>query len=368
MIKDFVLQGVIDDISPEQCNDIKIVWKSLILLKSSIQAIENERFITIDVEDCGAAYRFIMALAAAVPSRIFLTGTKRLLQRPIQPLVDALNGVGANIKQTLNGWLIYGKNLKINTLEVDASLSSQFASALILIAPLIKLKSLKLPHQKIASFSYFEMSLAVMSDFPVEVVGFKNDSHNIGELGDWSAAVFWFAHACLNPENQYSLYPLSTDSIQPDSAIVEWFEKLGLKIECSNKIIDIHYITKSNLPKITYDMSQNLDLVPVMAALACKLPADFTFKNVENLRYKESDRLTQLVKQLSPFSEISFDDNSLRVVGNVNNDFSKAKFDSMDDHRLAMAFLLLTSQNNILGLQCIKKSYKNLLNQLNNIL
>ena len=360
MVADFVRGRALPQLSGDDCNDVAVVRRALDALSTDYGAP-----VRIDVEDCGAALRFITALAAAIPRRTVITGTPRLMQRPLSPLINALNSAGASVKKIGNDIVVDGKILNVSELCVDASLSSQFVSALVLAAPLMNLHDIKLLSPDIPSLSYVKMTLSCVPDFDVTVQGVEKQMFaDLGEPGDWSAAAFWFAHSCLHPDNSYSLHPLSLDSVQEDSVMADWFTELGGNVSSQGNAVDFCFKKQDAYYAKTFDMSQNLDLVPVLAALACALPADFTFLNVGNLRFKESDRLHELVAQLSPFAEISHNEDFIRVRGNRNNDFSKSLFYSRHDHRLAMAFLLLTEKNRIDDVECVAKSYPTLLSQL----
>ena len=399
-------------ISPADCRDVVITHQALETISASVetrratplqQGTPSLYPIVIDVEDCGAAYRFLMPLLATTPGRWLLTGTSRLLQRPIQPLVDVLRGIGADIKRVEEGWLILGKQFRsVETqciaslqrdnsivrpvemcrgaslqsgetdtndgnglsLTIDASQSSQLASALVLAAPLLRLRTLNLTTTEIPSLPYLQMTLACMRDYPVSVSGVSVPDGPVGAPGDWSAALFWFAYARLYPENQYSLSPLTLDSIQSDSVIYQWFNKLNIITSTKDSNIKIHAEPLNEMPKMVLDVRGNLDTVPVMAVLASLLPADITFQNIHNLRLKESDRLQAIVTQLQPYADIELKGVELHVVGNGCPADAHPVFDTHHDHRLAMAFLLFGPNATLNDTDCLRKSYPNLLQDL----
>ena len=177
------------------------------------------------------------------------------------------------------------------------------------------------------------------------------------------AALFWFAYAQLHPEHTCSLSPLSLESIQGDAIIYQWFKMLNMVISTNNSNIEITAKPLEMMPHLVLDVRDNLDTVPVMAALAALLPADITFQNVRNLQYKESDRLHALVSQLQPYAQITHTDNTLRVVGNGQQNVEGCSLDTHHDHRLAMAFLLFPDAK-LNDIDCLRKSYPNLLMQL----
>ena len=341
--------------------------------------------VVVDVEDCGAAYRFLMPLLAATPGRWLLTGTPRLLQRPILPLVNVLRGIGADIKRVEDGWLILGKQFRSVeachgaslqsgktdastadglSLTIDASQSSQMASALVLAAPLLGLRTLHLTSTDIPSLSYLRMTLACTRDWPVTIPGVELPPIPIGASGDWSAALFWFAYARLHPEKEISLSPLSLNSIQGDCVIAQWFNKLKVSISTNGLIVVLHAEPLDVISKMMLDVRDCLDTVPVMAALAALLPADITFQNVHNLRLKESDRLQAIVTQLQPFADIELKGEELHVVGKGCPADARPVFDTHHDHRLAMAFLLFGPNATLNDTDCLRKSYPGLLGDL----
>lgn len=363
MITSYVRCGEIPTVTDQDCHDVLIVHRALCTLAEAVHTQTAERCI-VDVEDCGAAYRFLLPLLAVSSCRSLLTGTPRLLQRPVKPLVKALHEIGADIQKEENGWLVNGKSLKAKEMSLDARLSSQMASALVLVAPLLELKTLHLIPLQISSLSYLQMTLACTQDYPVEIPGVTIPNTSIGALGDWSAALFWFAHARLHPENEYSLSPLSIKSIQGDSVIYQWFKELNISISIDSLSVNVHAEPLSEKPKMVLDVQHCLDTVPVMAALAALLPADITFQNVNNLQYKESDRLHALAEQLSPYAEITLSDNTLRINGNGTPKEASPHFDTHHDHRLAMAFLLFGPSAVLNDTVCLRKSYPGLVEGL----
>ena len=447
LIYDFLKYHRLDDIEAGFPEDVRIVYEGLRV----IQNVEKERntdngVARIDVHDCGAAYRFLMALLAVTPGQWLLTGTERLLQRPIEELVQCLQSMGADIQwisdndnvvscrdvpwrvsdednvissrdakfcvstNAKQGWLIRGKNLHVSDLTIDCRRSGQFASALWLIAEEIGLKKLHVLPENPSSLSYIEMTKAVV-----------NGSVKLedGHLADWSAAVYWYARLLLEGQMQnstrpysssgtafgdapasYKLLQLDSSSIQSDAVIARWFTDWGIEGCQEEDGVVITY--KENLIKpqevIELDMCQNLDLVPVLACMACLWPKKMIFNGVSNLKYKESNRLQIIQEQLSPFAKIEIKsyngipDNQLvinpiycedmpcRVYTNndaiphrdamncvsTNDDRSNISprifsFNAHNDHRFVMGFSLfaLRGKVQIKDFDCVRKSYPN---------
>jgi len=381
MVFSYAVGNDIPPLRDGDCHDVQVTHRAL----RTLSMPSSVRPVVVDVEDCGAAYRFLMPLLAATPGRWLLTGTPRLLQRPISPLVDVLRGIGVDIERVEDGWLILGKQFRsvethhgtslqsgktdANTgdglsLTIDATQSSQMASALVLAAPLLGLRTLRLTTTDIPSLSYLQMTLACTRDWPVAIPGVEVPEIPIGASGDWSAALFWFAYARLHPEKEISLSPLSLNSIQGDSIIAQWFNKLNISISTKDLSVVLCANLLEVIPKMLWDVRDCLDTVPVMAALAALLPADLTFRNVKNLQFKESDRLHALAAQLQPYADIELSDNELRVVGKGCPMDTRPAFDTHHDHRLAMAFLLFGPNATLNDTDCLRKSYPALLRDL----
>ena len=381
MVFSYAVGNDIPPLRDGDCHDVQVTHRAL----RTLSMPSSVRPVVVNVEDCGAAYRFLMPLLAATPGRWLLTGTPRLLQRPISPLVDVLRGIGVDIERVEDGWLILGKQFRsvetrhgtslqrvitdANTgdglsLTIDATQSSQMASALVLAAPLLGLRTLRLTTTDIPSLSYLRMTLACTRDWPVAIPGVEVPEIPIGASGDWSAALFWFAYARLHPEKEISLSPLSLNSIQGDSVIAQWFNKLNVSISTKDLSVVLYANVLEVIPKMLWDVRDCLDTVPVMAALAALLPADLTFRNVKNLQFKESDRLHALAAQLQPYADIELSDNELRVVGKGCPMDTRPAFDTHHDHRLAMAFLLFGPNATLNDTDCLRKSYPALLRDL----
>lgn len=423
MVLAYVRGAEIPPVSDMDARDVRVTWHALQAIRESfvetchgVSLQTGEAHVSpvvVDVADCGAAYRFLMPVLAATPGTWLLTGTTRLLQRPILPLVKVLRGIGAEIERVGDGWLIRGKtfftpkeaspgaslrrgNPAVGPVEtrnlmslqcggtendndsdgglsltLDASQSSQMASALVMAAPLLNLRTLQLTTTDIPSSSYLRMTLALARDWPVEIPGVVMPDVPIGAPGDWSAALFWFAHARLHPENEYRISPLALESIQGDSVVARWFDEMNVSVSCrdarpcvfTDPYIDISAKPLEEMPRMVLDVRDNLDTVPVMAALAALLPADITFRNVRNLRYKESDRLEALTEQLAPYAGIELSENELRVCGGGGPIAPGAAFNTRHDHRLAMAFLLFPGAV-LDDVGCLVKSYPGLLAQM----
>lgn len=342
----------------EDANDIKIVAACLQQLRNK-QNLPSSSRTTIDVQDCGTAYRFFTAVLAVTPGEWLLTGTERLRQRPILPLVNALQSIGADIMAVPDGLLISGKKLQARTVDIDCSWSSQFASALYMIAPLINLQDLRIYPKMPASNAYISMTRQVVDDI------LKN--RTIESESDWSAAVFWYLFlAASKNHGSLLLSDLRLASLQKDSIVAEWFENWGIQSLQTAEGVLIEKHECQLVSHLSLDFSQHIDLAPVMAVSALLLHFDLTMSGVMNLDRKESKRLTNLCNALAPYVPIHHvGEGKITIEGSRFQDISNGVncFHVEHDHRLVMAYALLSLRMDVhlSDIQCVEKSYPQLL-------
>ena len=253
----------------------------------------NSQLSTLDLKDSGTALRFLTAFCAVTEGSFLLTGSKRLCERPIKPLVDALREMGADIeyvdKEGFAPLRIRGKALKGGRVSLDASVSSQFVSALMLIADRVEggveIECLG----DVASQSYIKLTESVIERY-------KRGVCCSGEK-DWSSATVWYAAMAVLKKGKFLLEGLRLDSCQPDRAIVEVFEKLGVKTTEVENGVEI----ESNgvvVDKLVLDCKNMPDAVMYIAVAACLLGVEFEISGVETLRVKESDRIEALINEM----------------------------------------------------------------------
>ena len=287
----------------------------------------------IDVADCGTAARFLTIFLACHEGAWFLTGTERMKQRPIKPLVDALTKLGADIQYVeKEGFLplqIHGKAMQGGRVSIDMTQSSQFASSLLLAAPMLP-QGLELELTgEFNSMPYLGMTLAMMRHFGAEVEQ-KRSSRTIKVnpkpyqptsftvSSDWSAASYWYEMAALCEECEIRLRGLSLPSLQGDSIIADWMKSFGV---CTTTVADGLVLTKMPFERkpLSFDFSNCPDLYPTMAATCAGLQIVAQFTGIDNLRLKESDRVEAMRKELAKL------------------DSRPVHFCSYGDHRIVMA-------------------------------
>ena len=218
LVARFLYHGVLPDLTPGDSEDVRVVHRCLQTLS---EPRSHSHPVTVDVRDCGAAYRFLMAVLSVTEGEWLLTGTPRLLERPVEPLVYALAAAGAELNRSAAGWHIKGKPLHAESITVDCTLSSQFASALLLIGPKIGLKELTVLPDNPPSEPYIDMTRRVVADVLADKP-FRREA-------DWSTSAFWYAFVLLSPSvDELLLQDLRLDSIQGDNIIHLIFKELGI--------------------------------------------------------------------------------------------------------------------------------------------
>lgn len=335
----------------------------------------------IDVGASGTALRFLTAYFALQDGRtVVLDGTERLRQRPVGELVDALRQMGADIdylgQEGFPPLKITGKRLHGSRVVMRGDVSSQFVSALLMIAPVVGGLTLCLD-SKIVSRPYIEMTLVLMRHYGVQSQFVDNTitvpagRYQIVPLaveGDWSAAAYWLALQALLPQSHIVLKPLTMNSVQGDSAIVEIMEPLGVKVQQVGE--ELHLSSCEVLLPSHYEreMSATPDLVPPLVVTLCLLRIPFTLSGVRTLRIKESDRLAALQSQLGKLGyEIVINEDSISGTGCCPAVQGEVVLDSCNDHRIAMSLALAATRHKgliVSSAEAVSKSYPQFWQQL----
>jgi len=348
LIVHYLRTGALLPVFDDDPNDIKIVFNALQRIDSQKQNRVGERCV-IDVEDCGAAYRFLMALLAITPGRWLLTGTQRLLERPVLPLVNFLNLQGANIQKTKTGWHIEGKELKVDNVEIDTTETSQFASAIMMVHGL-----------GVTRYAQKNRNPYICMTETILQISCRDTINYIATLSDWSAAVFWLANALLKPDAHYLLKDLHFDKLQGDAGIAPLFIDLGLTFTESEHGIEVKHITYIDIPKQQIDVANTPDIAMILATLSVCYPFELTLSGLKNLNLKESRRLDIMIDELSKYTTINKLSSDAISVNKRTKELPKSfHFDSYNDHRFVMAWSLFKNFGtvSIENSDCIKKSY-----------
>ena len=280
------------------------------VLKEALRDIQNKMSV-INIADCGTAARFLTTFLACHEGEWILTGTERMKQRPIQPLVDALTALGADIRYVeREGFLplqIHGQPIQGGKVSIYMSQSSQFASSLLLAAPMLpKGIELELPGG-LTSMLYLGMTMTMMRLFGAEVERSERtikvnpkpyQPTSFAVSSDWSAASYWYEMAAFSEECEIRLRGLSVPSLQGDSIIAEWMKSFGV---CTTACEDGLVLTKLSHEEqpLSFDFTDCPDLYPTMAATCAGLHVEAQFTGIDNLRLKESDRVEAMRMELA---------------------------------------------------------------------
>jgi 3-phosphoshikimate 1-carboxyvinyltransferase len=333
----------------------------------------------IDVEDAGTTMRFLTAYFSVTHQQKVLTGTDRMKERPIGILVDALRLLGVDIDYLeKEGYPSHEikkfAGQKVNTIRIRGDVSSQYISALMMIAPTLP-NGLTLELEgKIGSRPYIEMTASLMKHFGVNstfagstiaVPAQKYTAATFTVESDWSAASYWFAFAALAEQATIQLPRLSLQSLQGDSAVVKIMEALGVKAEMKN---DLLTLTKQpHQPSIQWDFTHCPDLAQTVAVVCAAKGIEGHFTGLESLRIKETDRIAALQNELGKINA------DLIEVGNAHWTLkpstslpTSVEFKTYKDHRMAMAFAPLATLMSveIENPDVVRKSYPNYWNDL----
>ncbi|RCH56302.1 3-phosphoshikimate 1-carboxyvinyltransferase [Mucilaginibacter hurinus] len=344
--------------------------------KSSIHGLSTIDYglQTIDIGPAGTAMRFLTAYFAIQPGEVILTGSARMKQRPIGLLVDALRKLGANISYVENeGFppikLGDGFAQQTNAVNIKGDISSQYITALLLIAARLP-QGLELHIDgELTSRPYVEMTLAMLKQAGIQ----HNWSGNVITIAqqeftdtalpvepDWSAASYWYAIAALADEAELFLPGLTSYSLQGDSVITEIMANFGITSQFKDGGV---YLTKEPKPlsRKIFDMKECPDLAQTVIVVCAALGHEATFTGLETLKIKETDRVAALQNELAKMGV------KLVEKGQVYKLDCSGKFiperifiNTYEDHRMAMAFAplaLLMPEVEVEEAKVVEKSY-----------
>lgn len=310
----------------------------------------------LDVEDAGTTMRFLTALKAVSGENCLITGTDRMKQRPIKILVDALRTLGADIQYPeQDGYppvkILGFKGQKTNEIRIQGDVSSQYISALMMIAPTLPQGLLIRFTSKITSRPYLEMTAALMRQFGAKIefgdAGItipqqKYSPTTVTVESDWSAASYWFAFTALTEQAEITLPNITLQSLQGDRVVVDIMEQLGVRAEL--KGTDLQLSKKNHAAEINWDFTDCPDLAQTIAVVCAAKGIVGNFTGLESLRIKETDRIKALQVELDKIGA-SFEENSGKwVLTPATKEIQNIIFfNTYLDHRMAMAFAPLAA-------------------------
>ncbi len=314
----------------------------------------EENSLVKDVGHAGTAMRFLTAYLAVSPGTFVLTGSQPMKQRPLGPLVDALKQLGGRIsylgEKGYPPLEITGGGLKGGSIDIDAGISSQFISALMMIGPVLDGGLHISLRGEVVSATYIRMTLALMKDcgigasFDGKEIDIPQAAYAVREFAvesDWSAASYWFQIAAMLPGSEILLPGLYKESLQGDAVLVRQFQSLGVHSRFNTQGLLISS-SKVKLPEqFRHDFTGCPDLVQTFAVTLCALGIPFRFTGTRTLRVKETDRIAALGRELRKAGYILQDDPAgewMAWDGSRCEPEKETVISTYHDHRMAMAF------------------------------
>jgi 3-phosphoshikimate 1-carboxyvinyltransferase len=327
--------------------------------------------------------RFLTAyFASKENSNVILTGSSRMKERPIKILVEALNQLGAKIEYLENDVFppikIKGKKLTVYKVSLQANVSSQYISALLLIAPSLQ-NGLELELiGEITSISYINMTLNLLQEIGVEtsfignIIVVKPKTQNPKPKtqtveSDWSSASYFYSIVALSKVGtQIVLSSFKENSLQGDAILATIYQQMGVETHFEKEKITLIKNSKPINQNIKIDLNNAPDIAQTIAVTAFGLGIGCQLTGLHTLKIKETDRLEALKKELSKLgAAISVTNESLRIEPSksINSNQNIATY---NDHRMAMAFapLALKTNINIENAEVVSKSYPDFWNDL----
>lgn len=339
----------------------------------TMQSLLNEKGNVLDVKDAGTTMRFLTAYLAVTGTGQVITGTDRMKKRPIGPLVDALRTIGATIEYVEEEGY---PPLKINKIQhqksdlikIPGNISSQYISALMMIAP-------KLPNglaieltTEIFSKPYIELTINLMKKFGVEVEFKKNKINIAPQLyepilheieGDWSGASYWYSFVALSSKKSSLTLPrIRTYSSQGDRVIADIMFKFGVASHFeSGKVKLIKKAEKKNSLEI--DFKNCPDLAQTVMAAAAVSGVSMKMTGLESLKIKETDRVAAMQTELKKVGAVLSEENNEWVLTPSESIPDSIEVDTYEDHRMAMAFAPLSQMMEVIidDPEVVNKSY-----------
>jgi 3-phosphoshikimate 1-carboxyvinyltransferase len=343
----------------------------------ALQKALSSKEKVINIGHAGTAMRFLTAyFSNKTGCEVTLTGSYRMQKRPIKILVDALIDLGATIQYVKDEGFpplkIKGKKLLKNKLSIAGNVSSQYISALLLIAPTLKNGLQVTLTGKVTSRPYIEMTLKLLNKIGVSyswndniiTINHKKEikNKNIIIESDWSSASYFYSFTALSKENSsITLKTFFKDSIQGDKQLAKIYENFGVKTIFSNNTITL-IKNKDVLLKehLEFDFNNTPDLAQTIAVTCVGLGISCSITGLHTLKIKETDRLVALKNELSKIgAKVKITNDSIYIKPESLNPNISIK--TYNDHRMAMAFapLSLLTSITIENPDVVVKSYPN---------
>jgi 3-phosphoshikimate 1-carboxyvinyltransferase len=339
----------------------------------------------VDIHHAGTAMRFLTAYyATRLGKTTTLTGSSRMQERPIKILVDALNTLGASISYTKNdGYpplLIEGKTLTKSNVQMKANVSSQYISALLLIAPTLENGLTLHLEGEITSTPYIKMTLSLLNELGVQT-SFETNTITVFPFrqltsktfvveSDWSSASYFYSIVALSPVGtQIAISEYKSTSLQGDAILQKIYKDLGVESTFNGTTLILKKIETSSPNCLSIDLSNAPDIAQTIAVTCLGLKIDCDLTGLHTLKIKETDRLVALQNEIQKLgTTINITNNSLQLKSPLDLN-PGVVISTYNDHRMAMAFapLALKTQLFVDDAEVVSKSYPDFWNDLKTI-
>lgn len=346
------------------CDDTEVMVKAL-----------NSDSRDFDIKAAGTAMRFLTAFLSKIVGEWTITGTERMKNRPIKLLVDALNSLGARIeyieKEGYPPLRIFGSALQGGEISLAGGVSSQYISALLMIAPLMENGLTLHLEGNIISRPYINLTLQLMEQFGVKATWNGQTIRILPQEykpirftveSDWSAASYWYSIMALSKNAEIELLGLFKNSLQGDAAGAKLFAQLGVGTTFTDRGVMLKYngnVTK----KLIYNFVNEPDLAQTFVVTCVLLNIPFRFTGLQSLKIKETDRIEALKTELRKLGYLLTDSNDSILEWNGERCEPEADpiIATYEDHRMAMAFapaaLVLPKGLKVADPEVVTKSY-----------
>lgn len=340
----------------------------------------SETITEINVGNAGTVMRFLTAVLAVTPGNWVITGSERMQNRPVKPLTDALQDLGAGINfKNIQGYppvqIVGNPHMKGGMVKLNAGISSQFISALMMLGPVLKGGLIIELQGEIISASYIRMTQALMQkagadvDFTGNRLIIKEQKYSDIDYSqiiepDWSAAAFWYQLAAFTPDARILLKGLHSESVQGDSVLPDIYKNLGIDSVFTH---DGLLLTKSDqlaLNEFNFDFTECPDLAQAVIVTCAAMGIKGHFTGLKTLRVKETDRIEALRNELTKLGYgVDVVDDEIFLSGSIFSDkhnHSNVVVKCYDDHRMAMSFATLAILRDNICIEepeVVKKSY-----------
>jgi 3-phosphoshikimate 1-carboxyvinyltransferase len=374
-------------------NNLKVLGVKILKSSDNSYVVKREKGQfkptkkTLNCKNSGTSFRIFSALSLLVKGGLVLTGEFLQRKRPILPLLKALTASGAKFKLSKKKVKIERKEIICNKIEIPGDISSQFITALLFISPLLSCKEKDYIEIEVTtplvSVPYIKITLDVLSTFGINIQedlekgkfyitneqNYRAQSYEIP--GDFSSSAFIIAAAVLSPSSSRILINnLSMQNYQGDNKIIEILRNMGANIEfdeSQKQVVVNGNHTQYPLQGLDIDCRNIPDLFPILSVVGAFAEGKTVLYNAENIRLKESDRISSMARELKKMGVEVLEENDKLTVFHCD-DLKGVAFNHDNDHRVAMALViaaLYASSNSLISdIDIIKDSYPSFLEDL----